>query len=90
MSFFLVFSHLIIYNSHLLFIKKEGAILDGCSLNLTVSALACAIAKGKSNEELSLLSAFFTQLGDSLETISAGNALCSCNDNEDNNGINIS
>lgn len=55
--------------------------MDGCSLNLTVSALACAIAKGKSNDELSLLAVFFTQLGDSLETIAAGNEIC-CNKQE--------
>lgn len=49
---------------------------DGCSVNMTVSALACAIAKGKSEDEIAALAAFFTQLGDSLETITAYNALC--------------
>ncbi|MGN0522187.1 MAG: DUF6774 domain-containing protein [Eubacterium sp.] len=63
--------------------------MDGCSMNLTVSALACAIAKGKTSKELSLLSAFFTQLGDSLATIEAGNALCCETDNLDNNDNNI-
>lgn len=42
---------------------------------MSVSALACAIAKGKSADEISALSAFFTQLGDSLETITAFNEL---------------
>lgn len=55
--------------------------MDGCSLNLTVSALACAIAKDKTESELGLLSAFFTQLGDSLETIAAGNAVICDNHN---------
>lgn len=55
--------------------------MDGCSLNLTVSALACAIAKDKTESELGLLSAFFTQLGDSLETIAAGNAVICDNNN---------
>ncbi|MDD6729043.1 MAG: hypothetical protein PUE08_07495 [Eubacteriales bacterium] len=54
--------------------------MDGCSLNLTVSALACAIAKGKSEKDISLLAVLFTQLGDSLATIAAGNAIC-CDDN---------
>lgn len=55
--------------------------MDGCSLNMTVSALACAVAKGKSEKELALLSVFFTQLGDALATIAAGNSLC-CNDDK--------
>lgn len=58
--------------------------MDGCSLNLTVSALACAIAKGKTNDELTLLSVFFNQLGDALETIQAGNEIC-C---KSNGGVN--
>jgi hypothetical protein len=42
---------------------------------MTISALACAIAQGKSEDEVELLSVFFTQLGDSLQTIVTGN-LC--------------
>ncbi len=57
--------------------------MDGCSLNLSISALACALAQGRSNEEISLLGVFFTQLGDSLETISAANEIC-CNNNGNN------
>lgn len=45
--------------------------MDGCELNMTVSALACAISKDKTQAQLDILSAFFTQLGDSLATISA-------------------
>jgi hypothetical protein len=55
--------------------------LDGCALNLSISALACAIAKDKSEDEINLLSAFFTQLGDSLQTLIAVEA---CNNNENN------
>lgn len=62
--------------------------MDGCSLNLSISALACALAQGRSNDEINLLGVFFTQLGDSLETISAANELC-CNDGGNNNNINI-
>lgn len=53
--------------------------MDGCSLNISISALACAIAQNKSNDEISLLAAFFTQLGDSLDTIATANGLCSAN-----------
>lgn len=63
---------------------------DGCSLNLTISALACAIAKGKSEEELALLAVFFNQLGDSIATIAAGNNACrKINDTSSNNTDNI-
>lgn len=48
---------------------------DGCGVNVSISALACAIAKGKTTEEITALGAFFTQLGDSLETIAAFNAI---------------
>ncbi len=61
--------------------------MNGCELNMTVSALACAIAKGKTSDELTILSAFFNQLGDCLETIQAGNEIC-CNKNR-NNTLNI-
>lgn len=45
--------------------------MEGCELVTLVSAIACAIAKDKDNDELSLLAAIFTQLGDSLATIVA-------------------
>lgn len=45
--------------------------MDPCAFNLAISSLACAIAKDKKEEEIALLSAFFTQLGDSLATIQA-------------------
>lgn len=62
--------------------------MDGCSLNLTVSALACAIAKGKTNDELTILSVFFNQLGDALETIQAGNEIY-CKNNNNGDTLNI-
>ncbi len=49
--------------------------MNGCEVNISVSTIACAIAKGKTTEEIAALGAFFTQLGDSLETIIAFNAL---------------
>lgn len=49
--------------------------MEPCAVNMSVSALACAIAKGKSTDEINALGAFFSQLGDSLETIAAFDAL---------------
>ncbi len=59
--------------------------MNGCETNLSISALACAIAKDKTAEEIDALGAFFSQLGDSLETISAFNALNSNTINNENN-----
>ena len=40
-----------------------------------VTAFALAIAEGRSQEELALLAAVFSQLGDTLNTIAAQNEL---------------
>lgn len=45
--------------------------MNPCELVTFISGLACAIAKGKSPEEIDVLAAIFTQLGDTLATISA-------------------
>lgn len=45
--------------------------MDPCAVNMSVSALACAIAKGKTDAQVAALGAFFSQLGDSLETMIA-------------------
>lgn len=45
--------------------------MDPCAINVSASALACAIAEGRTAQEINLLSAFFVQLGDSLATILA-------------------
>ncbi len=57
--------------------------MNGCELNIAISALACAIAKDKSKEQLTILSVFFTQLGDSLATIAAADTICK-NQNDEN------
>ena len=44
--------------------------MNSCELAYLVSAISCAIAKDKTINELNLLSAIFTQIGDSLATIS--------------------
>jgi len=48
-----------------------------CNLVVTVSLLACIIAQDKTSDEISLLGAVFSQLGDTLETIAAQQELCS-------------
>ena len=42
-----------------------------CAFVNFVSLLACEIAKDKSQDELAILAAFFTQLGDTLATLPA-------------------
>ncbi|MGL5437097.1 MAG: DUF6774 domain-containing protein [Lachnospiraceae bacterium] len=50
--------------------------MKSCELVATITAIACCIAENKSAEELEFISAFLTQLGDTLATISAAEALC--------------
>lgn len=50
--------------------------MNSCEFATTVSALACCIAKEKSTEEIALISSVLMQLGDSLATIAAHQALC--------------
>ena len=45
--------------------------MNNCEFVTFISALACSIAKNKSEEELSILALMFTQLGDNLATLSA-------------------
>ena len=49
-----------------------------CGLELTggISVLAAAIAQNLEDEELTLLAAIFTQLGDTLGTIAAQRDFC--------------
>ena len=50
---------------------------------MSISALACGIAKDKSPDEIALISSIFMQLGDTLGTISAHQALCAPKEKED-------
>ena len=43
--------------------------MNSCAFVNFISLLACDIAKDKSQEEIALLAAFFTQLGDTLTTL---------------------
>lgn len=54
--------------------------MHSCDLAVSVSVLACCIAEGKSQEELALISSIFSQLGDTIETIAAQQALCTPKD----------
>lgn len=50
--------------------------MDECLLPVSISALACIIAEHiESNTELALVAALFTQLGDTLASISAARTL---------------
>ncbi len=56
--------------------------MNSCELVNLVSMLTCLIVQNYTNEEIGLLAAVFTQLGDSLATILANNALCENGQNE--------
>lgn len=47
--------------------------MNSCEFVTLISTLACTISKGKSKEEIEILATFFTQLGDTLATISVIN-----------------
>lgn len=50
--------------------------MQSCELVTFVSSLSCCIAKGKSVDELSLLSAILVLLGDNLAAIAAQQGFC--------------
>ena len=50
--------------------------MQSCELVISISSLACYIAEGKSADEIALIAAILSQLGDTLATISAHQALC--------------
>jgi hypothetical protein len=49
----------------------DWIIMDECELIALVTAAACGISKCCSDNELAILSAVFTQLGDTLATVLA-------------------
>ncbi len=61
--------------------------MRSCELVATITAIACAIANNCSEDEVTLLSSAFSQLGDTLGTILAQE---SCNQNSLNNNQNDS
>lgn len=54
--------------------------MNSCEFTALITALACCIADGKNQEELTLLSSILMQLGDTLATIAAHQALCAPKD----------
>lgn len=50
--------------------------MNSCELTASITALANAIANGMEPEELSLLGAMLSQLGDTLSTIAVHKSLC--------------
>lgn len=56
--------------------------MQSCEFTMSISALACCIAQGKSPEEIALVSAVFVQLGDTLAAIAAHQELCAPKDEE--------
>jgi len=51
--------------------------MNPCELTLSITAFANAIAAELSDDELSVVAAVATQLGDTLATIAAQRSLCS-------------
>lgn len=56
--------------------------MQSCEFALSISAMACCIAEGKSAEEIDLISSIFMRLGDTLSTIAAREELCVSNHKE--------
>lgn len=50
--------------------------MQSCELVSYITAIACAISRLYSAEELAVLASAFSQLGDTLATIAAQNLLC--------------
>lgn len=50
--------------------------MNACELTASITAIANALACGKTAEEIALLGTIFTQLGDTLQTIAAQKNLC--------------
>ncbi len=61
---------------------QNGVTMDECELIALISAVACGISKCCPSDEIVLLAAIFTQLGDTLATISVQREL-----NENNRNL---
>ena len=57
--------------------------MNPCELTVSITALANSIACQLTTDEISLVSAVFMQLGDSLATIAAQRSLCENQCNSD-------
>ena len=50
--------------------------MDACALTASVTAIANLLAKNFTDDELSILGAILTQLGDTLLTIATQRSIC--------------
>lgn len=50
--------------------------MNSCELVTYISSVACVLSRNGSDEELELLAAIFSQLGDTLATILVNEANC--------------
>ncbi|MDD3254114.1 MAG: hypothetical protein PHV18_16400 [Lachnospiraceae bacterium] len=57
--------------------------MKSCEFATLISTFACCIAEGWTADEIALISSIFMQLGDTLTTIAAHQALCSPKDTKD-------
>lgn len=57
--------------------NKGGGNMNACELTASITAAANALACKFTDEELGVLGAVFTQLGDTLTTIAVQRSLCS-------------
>ena len=57
-------------------IKDGGGFLNSCEIVTFISAVACAISRNLTDDEMSLLGAVFSQLGDTLATIATHEQIC--------------
>lgn len=55
--------------------------MNSCELVNLVSMLSCLIVQNYSTDEIAVIAAVFTQLGDSLATILANESLLESNEN---------
>ncbi len=56
--------------------------MQSCELVTYITAIACALSRCCSDDELAVLSSAFNQLGDTLATISAQNQLTGKNSDD--------
>ena len=56
--------------------------MNSCELVNLISTLSCLIVENYTDNQIALLSAIFTQLGDSLTTILANKALHNANEDD--------
>ena len=61
--------------------------MNSCELVTFVSTVSCVIADCTEEENLELLAAIFTQLGDSLATIAVHRSICCPGDEDEDVGF---